>query len=64
MSQNNYNTKIIESLLKSNNHIRALAKLLSTNQTTIARKTKELYKDNIIDFKIEGKNKVLFLKKH
>ena len=63
MSQNNYNINIVESLLKSENHIRGLAKSLNTNQTTIARKVQELYKDNIIDFKHEGKNKVVFLKK-
>ena len=63
MSQNNYNIKIVESLLKSENHIRGLARLLGTNQTTIARKIQELYKENIVDFKQEGKNKVVFLKK-
>ena len=63
MSQNNYNIKIIEALLKSENHVRGLAKSLNTNQTTIARKAQDLYKNNIIDFKQEGKNKVFFLKK-
>ncbi|MDO8740898.1 MAG: nucleotidyltransferase domain-containing protein [Candidatus Woesearchaeota archaeon] len=63
MSQNNYNIKIIESLFKSDNHIRGLARLLKTNQTTIARKVHELYGDNIVDFKQEGRNKVFFLKK-
>ena len=63
MSQNNYNIRIVEALLKSENHIRGLAKLLNTNQTTIARKVQELYKNNIVDFKQEGKNKVVFLKK-
>jgi len=63
MSQNNYNIKIVESLLKSENHIRGLARLLKTNQTTIARKIHGLYKENIVDFKQEGKNKVFFMKK-
>ena len=63
MSQNNYNLRIVESLLKSENHIRELAKLLDTNQTTIARKVQELYKNNVVDFKQKGKNKVVFLKK-
>lgn len=63
MSQNDYNVKIVEALLKSKNHIRGLARLLNTNQTTIARKVKELFKNNIVDFKQEGKNKVIFLKK-
>ena len=63
MSQNNYNIKIIEALLKSENHVRGLARLLKTSQTTIARKAHELYRDNIVDFKQEGKNKAFFLKK-
>lgn len=62
MSQDYYN-KIVEALLKSENHIRGLAKLLDTNQTTIARKAQELHKNNVVDFKQEGKNKVVFLKK-
>jgi len=61
MSQINYN--IISNLLKQNNHIRGLAKDLNTNQTTIARKVKELASLNIIDFQIQGKNKTYFLKK-
>lgn len=63
MSQNCYNHKLVEALLKSENHIRGLAKLLNTNQTTIARKVNELCKENILDFKQEGRNKVFFIKK-
>ncbi len=63
MSQNNYNLQIIENLLKKNNHIRGLAKDLNTNQTTISRKIEELRLENIVDYRIEGKNKVFFLKK-
>src|SRR3989338_9189610 len=63
MSQNNYNIKIVEALLKAENHIRGLAKLLNTKQTTIARKVHELSKENILDFKQEGRNKVFFIKK-
>ena len=63
MSQINYNYKIVESLQKSETHIRGLAKKLDTNQTTIARKIQELCRNNIVDFRQEGKNKVVFLKK-
>lgn len=63
MSQINYCLKIAESLLRKENHIRGLAKVLGTNQTTISRKVLELYNDNIVDFRQEGKNKVYFLKK-
>ncbi len=63
MSQKNYNVEIVCSLLKSSNHIRGLAKELKTNQTTIARKVKELEEINIVDYRREGKNKVYSLKK-
>lgn len=63
MSQNNYNIKIVESLLKRENHVRGLAKELKTNQTTIARKLNGLYGENVVDFHFEGKNKVYSLKK-
>jgi len=63
MSQKNYRFRIIETLLKEDNHIRGLAKELGTNQTTISRKIKELEKNNVVDFRLEGKNKVHFLKK-
>lgn len=63
MSQNYYKIKIVESLLKKENHIRGLAKELKTNQTTIARKINELFNENIVDYKLEGRNKVYFLKR-
>ena len=53
---------IIRNLLTKNNHIRGLAKELSTNQTTIARKIKILEENNIIDYKQEGKNKTYHIK--
>lgn len=60
MSQINYN--IILDLIKQDNHIRGIANHLNTNQTTIARKVKELEEQNIIDYRNEGKNKVYFIK--
>ncbi len=63
MSQDYYKIKIMESLLKKENHIRGLAKELNTNQTTVARKINELFTKNIVDYKKEGRNKVYFLKK-
>lgn len=64
MSQNYYKIKIVESLLKKENHIRGLAKELKTNQTTIARKINGLFNENIVDYKKEGRNKVYFLKRN
>ncbi len=64
MSQKNYKIMIIFSLLIKENHIRGLAKEIGTNQTTISRKINELFEENVVDSKIEGKNKVFFLKKN
>ena len=63
MLQNCNDIKIVESLLKKENHVRGLARELKTNQTTISRRLKELFKENVVDYKREGKNKVYFLKK-
>lgn len=63
MSQKNYNILIIENLLESSNHVRGIAEDIDTNQTTVSRKLQELYKENVVDFRYEGKNKVFFLKK-
>ncbi|MDP3639992.1 MAG: nucleotidyltransferase domain-containing protein [Nanoarchaeota archaeon] len=61
MSQNGYS--ITKELLKMPQHIRGLAHVLKTNQMSISRMLWRLYKQNIVDFRQEGKNKVFFLKK-
>ena len=53
---------IIEILLKNENHIRGIAKNLNDSHSTILRKLNNLKKENVVDSKIEGKNKVFFLK--
>lgn len=63
MLQNSYKMRIVLALLKSENHVRGLARTLGTNQTNIARKVQELSRENIVDFKQEGRNKVVFIKK-
>lgn len=63
MSQNRYKEKIVQALLKSDNHIRGLAKELNTNQMNISRKINKLYDENVVDYKLEGRNKVFSIKK-
>ncbi len=63
MLQKCYMFEIVNLLTHSELHVRALAKALNTNQTTIARKVKELERMNVVDYKYEGKNKIYFLKK-
>jgi len=64
MEQKNYSFEIMNVLLKTNCHVRGLAKKLEINHTTISRKIKELFESNIVDYKREGKNKVYFIKKN
>ena len=63
MEQNSYKTRIINELVKGENHIRGLAKLLWTNHMTVKRRLDELISGNVVDFKKEGRNKVFFIKK-
>ncbi len=62
--QSNTELDIIEKLLKKESHIREIAKKLKKPHSTISRKLEILKKENIIDFKIEGKNKIFFLKQN
>lgn len=63
MEQKSYSMEIVNLLLKEDNYIRGLAKKLKINHMTILRRTKELTKANVVDYKKEGKNNVYFLKK-
>ena len=58
-----YKLEIVADIANEENHIRGIAKKLFTNPMTIMRKVKELEKENVIDYKIKGKNKVYSLKK-
>ena len=62
MEQKNYKLEIIGLLMKCENHSREIARILEINHMTINRKIEELLKENVVDFKIMGKNKVFFLK--
>lgn len=55
--------EIVGELLKNEGHIRGIAKKLSTNHTLIIRKMRDLSRENAVDFRQEGRNKVYFLKK-
>ncbi len=62
--RNNLELDIIELLLKSDNYIRGIAKKLDESHSTILRKLNNLKKENVIDSRKEGKNKIFFLKKN
>lgn len=65
MSQKrNIEFEIILQLLREPSHVRALSKKTQQPLTTISRKLSVLVKENILDFKTQGKNKIFSLKKN
>ena len=63
MVQNkNIELEIILDLIKNKSHLREIARSIKESHSTVLRKINELLKENIIDYKKEGKNKVFFIK--
>ena len=60
--RNNLEMDIIELLLKADNHVRGIAKKLNESHSTILRKLDNLKKENVLDSRKEGKNKIFHLK--
>jgi len=57
--------EIILALLKfKESHVRGIAKIINQPHANISRALNTLLKENIVDFKIQGKNKTFFLKKN
>ncbi|MEK6819235.1 MAG: nucleotidyltransferase domain-containing protein [Nanoarchaeota archaeon] len=61
-NKNNLELEIILVLLKNNVHLREIARSLNESHSTVLRKISELQKENILDYKKEGKNKIFFIK--
>lgn len=61
-NRNNLELDIILVLLKKNVHLREIARTLEKPHPTVLRKINKLVEKNILDYKIEGKNKTFFLK--
>ncbi len=57
-------SEIVLFLLRDERHLRGIAKALKQPHSTISRRLNTLSKENILDYKREGKNKVFFLKKN
>jgi len=62
--RNNIKLDIIGLLITKENHVRGIAKKLNKSHSTVSRKLNRLKKENVIDYKKEGKNKTFFLKKN
>jgi predicted nucleotidyltransferase len=63
MVQNkNIELEIILTLIKEESHLREIARNIGESHSTVLRKINELLKENILDYKQKGKNKVFFIK--
>ena len=62
MEQKDYKLEIVKTLKNEMAHARGIAVKLGTNHMMIVRKTRELMEENVIDVKMEGRNKSYFLK--
>ena len=58
-----YKYEAVLNLLKSNNHLRQIAKDLSTNHMTIKRILDNLVRENVLDVKKQGRNNIFSIKK-
>lgn len=63
MEQKDYKFEIILILLKGKKHVREIAKVIGINHMMVFRKMKELLDSNVVNFTLEGRNKVYFIKK-
>ncbi len=61
-NRDNLELEIILFLIKNKSHLREIARTLNESHSTILRKINGLVKENILDYKIEGKNKIFFIK--
>ncbi|MBI4155485.1 nucleotidyltransferase domain-containing protein [Candidatus Woesearchaeota archaeon] len=62
--RDNLEMDVIELLLKADNHVRGIAKKLNESHSTILRKLDNLKKENVVDSRKEGKNKIFYLKEN
>ena len=62
--RDNLELDILGLLLRGDNHVRGIAKKLEESHSTVSRKLNNLKKENVIDSRSEGKNKIFFLKEN
>jgi len=63
MVQNkNIELEVILNLIKNRSHLREIARSIGESHSTVLRKINELIRENIVDYNLEGKNKVFFIK--
>lgn len=57
-------SRIILLLVREEAHLRGIAKSLGESHSTVQRRLNNLVRENVLDYKEEGKNKVFFIKKN
>ncbi len=62
--ENNVELEIILVLIRGKSHLREISRAINKPHSTVLRKINELIERNVLDYKIEGKNKVFFIKKN
>ena len=62
--RNNLELDIVGLLLRADSHVRAIAQKLNQSHSTVLRKLNTLTKENVVDARREGKNRIFFLKKN
>ncbi len=55
-------SEILLILIKERNHLREMGRKLGVHHSIIARKLKKLMNENVLDYNLEGKNKVFYIK--
>lgn len=61
--RDNLDFEILLLLLRGEDHLRSVAKQLGESHSTVQRRLNALVKENVLDYKIEGRNKVFFVKR-
>ena len=61
-NKNNLELEIILVLLNNKIHLREIARVLNESHSTVLRKINELSRENILDYRKEGKNNIFFIK--
>lgn len=63
-NKNNIELEIILTLIRKEMHLREIARTLNESHSTVLRKINELVKEEALDYKKEGKNKVFYIRKN
>ena len=59
---NNLNLEILLVLIKQETHLREISRILKASHSTVLREINKLARENILDYKKQGKNNVYFIK--